>query len=152
MLYVFDLDGTLIESEYAVAAAYRHAGITMPPGAWGKPVGTWCTPAQHAEKQRAYPEMLRRYATEGRALPLWHSVPAAHRCVVTGASMSSAIASMEFLGLDPHELAVFGADHLAKAEFIRTQMTGDLLVLYVDTDYAVAKKLWEQTRCAIVLP
>jgi len=151
MLYVFDLDGTLIESERAVRAGYMAAGVTMPPDAWGKPVGAWCTPAQHTEKQRVYREMLHLHATPGRAVPLWHSLPHASRCVATGASMSSAIAAMEFLGLDPHELAVFGADHLAKVEFIRAQMS-DTPVLYVDTDYTVAKTVQEQARCAIVIP
>jgi hypothetical protein len=41
MHVVFDLDGTLVDTEYAVIDAYAAVGITYPAEAWGKPWQAW---------------------------------------------------------------------------------------------------------------
>jgi phosphoglycolate phosphatase-like HAD superfamily hydrolase len=152
MLFVFDLDGTLIESEAAVRAAYQAAGVTMPPGVWGAPVGDWCTPEQHAAKQEAYPQMLQQHASGGRALPLWRWIPATGRVIVTGASEASALAALRWLDIPHHFLALTGADADAKARYISARMASHNPVVYVDCDYAVARSLYWRTSCMTLIP
>ena len=41
-VFVWDLDGTLLDSRDAVRRAYLEAGVVMPDDAWGKPWQVWC--------------------------------------------------------------------------------------------------------------
>jgi len=152
MLYVFDLDGTLIDSQAAVIEAYRAAGVDMPADAWGAPVGDWCSPAQHELKQKLYPKMLQEYAYIGPARQLWNYLVQDERCIATGASRKSADAALEFLGIDPAELALCGASTEAKAEFIEKKMSEHDMVIYVDSDHAIGRSMQWRTKCAILTP
>lgn len=56
--FVYDLDGTLIDSKPFVFEAYRLAGIEMPPEMWGKPWHVWCGIEEHSLKVKVYQEMM----------------------------------------------------------------------------------------------
>ena len=58
--FVFDLDGTLLDSRDAVKRAYLEAGVEMPDGVWGSPWQSWCGIAAHSVKTRIYRDMLMR--------------------------------------------------------------------------------------------
>lgn len=56
--FVFDLDGTLLDSRDAVRRAYLEVGVTMPDDAWGTPWQSWCGIEEHSAKVRVYQRML----------------------------------------------------------------------------------------------
>jgi hypothetical protein len=58
----------------------------MPDDAWGKPVGSWCTPEQHALKNQYYGDCLTRLACPGPAFMLWKALRGFRRIILTGAS------------------------------------------------------------------
>lgn len=89
-MWVFDLDGTLVDTRLAVLDAYGRAGVNMPEDAWGLPWQDWLiTPegrpdfAKHALKNAAYPDCVARLA---RRLDLLEFA-VSNRCpILTGAS------------------------------------------------------------------
>ena len=60
MTYLFDLDGTLVNTRLAVKEAYRQVGIEMPDDAWGKPWTEWLNNKfAHDAKAKIYPDVLK---------------------------------------------------------------------------------------------
>ena len=62
-IFVFDMDGTLIDSYRATQAAYRQAakelGVTLPVNFWGQPAAQWhCSSALHTRKTKLYSTMV----------------------------------------------------------------------------------------------
>lgn len=110
MSVVFDLDGTLIDTQKAVKMSYAYFGVRMPDEAWGKPWMEWLPEAAgsfhqaclvHAAKNEIYPNMIHKYA---KRLPpsdlAVHLIKNGVRVrVLTGASPEGAKASLDFLGL-----------------------------------------------------
>lgn len=87
MNFVFDLDGTLIDTKEATYQAYKHVGINMPDEAWGLPWYEWLDSADiHDEKTKIYPEMLKRHA---KILPTLNSALEVDGFLLTSASISS---------------------------------------------------------------
>ena len=142
--WMFDLDGCLVDTRDAVWQAYLQAGVEMPEGAWGKPVGTWCTPEQHARKNALYPGCLRTHSFPGPALGYWRAArkAGARTGILTGASRDAVNA---VFNLYPE---------LATAGVLRTGLTwqqkrGVLRPLacgvYVDDDLAVGPLIVQGT-------
>lgn len=150
MLAVFDLDGTLIDNEVAVREAYRMAGVAMPDDAWGKPVGGWCTPEQHAIKQEVYKACLNLYGRDGLGLFYW-TTAFAHKTILTGASRRSAHDALEFLGIPGGNLSLYGASLVEKIAWINGAMKVEPIV-YVDCDRDIAMKIEKETKCRILVP
>ena len=91
MCYVFDLDGTLVDTRQAVVEAYRAIGVEMPEDAWGKPYREWLPQPKwqlHEQKAVVYPTTLARF---GKKLGLYDFVKAKGYPVLTGASYSATL-------------------------------------------------------------
>jgi phosphoglycolate phosphatase-like HAD superfamily hydrolase len=97
VLYVYDLDGTLIDSKRAVVEAYKAAGINPPDDFWGKPFSAWCDAnVAHERKNDLYPEMLKKY---GKRLPTADLMAETGGHILTGASYDATLYALGFLGL-----------------------------------------------------
>lgn len=101
MIYVFDLDGTLIDSEATVRAAYEMAGTQMPDDAWGKPWQSWCGIYYHSRKCEFYNQMLHEIPTLP-PMDLLKEMTAAGENVgiLTGASHEALAGIMHLHGID----------------------------------------------------
>lgn len=124
MEWVFDLDGTLIDSQEAVRRAYEAAGVRMPPEAWGKPWREWLgDEAAHRRKEALYPEFLRQYA---RPKALYRTAQRLRAPVLTGASGAAAKAVQEAFG--PLSVALAGATAEAKGRWLAARAAGGFYV------------------------
>ncbi len=83
-MYIFDLDGTLVDTRAAVKEAYRRVGVTMPDDAWGVPWTAWLkSKSLHENKAKAYPRCLKEFASK---LPLFDFAQKHQAPIITGAS------------------------------------------------------------------
>lgn len=156
MLFIFDLDGTLIDNEAAIDAAYHRAGVIRPPVTrlTGAPCDlSWCTPEEHAAKAVFYAEELRTHARIGNATEIYYALRAIHApiALLTGASMSGTQASLEWLNISK---SVF--DHVwtgctmdAKIDIIKHLLTE---VVYIDSDVETASHIAKEASCAYLIP
>lgn len=110
---VFDLDGTLADTEELVTRAYKMVGVTVPEGAWGKSAQSWLANCVGGTDQAADLHELKNLAY--RVLIETEGVPplaAAHLCrellstkgydvsILTGASFDAAQAVRSSLRLE----------------------------------------------------
>jgi hypothetical protein len=117
---VFDIDGVLADTKDLVHEAYRRCGVTVPPGAWGKPWTDWlpdmCKTYENAQKihdmkTAMYLEMLDRV----KPLPMCDvakelvEVAPHYVLFITSARKTTAQGILEHLGLP--------VGHLLGAEF-----------------------------------
>lgn len=95
--FLFDMDGTIVDTLKALRLCYRKAGITMPPEAIGQSWQAWCPEAIHKEKERLYPNFVREYV---RILPAMNLLRLTKGVVITGASQASvnAVRSVAAIG------------------------------------------------------
>jgi FMN phosphatase YigB (HAD superfamily) len=140
--WVFDLDGCLVNTRAAVKEAYRCAGVEMPEDAWGKPVGSWCTPEQHVLKNQYYGDCLARLASPGPAFMLWKSLTGFPRIILTGASH-------EALRLNLLHYPELMSAHNVQAGLTWLQKRDELLRLgkgfYIDDDREVGEEITKDT-------
>lgn len=88
-----DFDGTLVDTGEALRLAYESVGVRWQPN---EPWQSWCSPAQHAEKCRVYPDYVAKFARlTPLAVVMCTSVP-----VLSGASPESIFAVCSVLGLE----------------------------------------------------
>jgi len=93
MRWLFDMDGTIVDTHRALRMCYRKAGITMPEDAFGKRWQEWCPEDIHREKIRLYPNFLREYV---RILPAADLLRLTRGAVLTGAS-HQAVNAVQFI-------------------------------------------------------
>lgn len=142
MKWLFDMDGTLVDTLRATREAYRKAGMKMPEGAWGKPWREWCPEEVHAEKQRIYPNTLREF---GRVLPAAELFKIVGGSILTAASAPSAWSVIEtFLGdrLEGDLYAEYSADEkisVIKKYYVESR------VIYVDDNLEFGKRVLRET-------
>jgi hypothetical protein len=130
--FVFDMDGTLVDSFAAVKEAYRLVGFKLLPEHWGK---TWkeigVTPEQHKEKNALYSTCLR---SQGRILHAATLMQVVEGKVLTGASVEAAKAVFDLLGLPlQNHLLAAGVTQEQKFGHLR-KLAKDGRVFYVDDD------------------
>lgn len=144
MKWVFDMDGTLVDTLRATREAYRKAGLKMPEGAWGKTWNEWCPEDVHLEKQRIYPNMLREF---GRVLPAAELFKLVGGTILTAASAPSGIAVEDLLGVTFWDMRFEHTSDM-KVEFIRAEcyasVEGEKLV-YVDDNIEFGKRVLAET-------
>jgi hypothetical protein len=141
VLYVYDLDGTLIDSHDAVVAAYKAAGITPPADFWGKPFSAWCDANfAHEKKNELYPAMLQKY---GKRLPLADLCWLTGGVILTGASEEATLSCLGFLGLLSEVTEIYaGCDDAAKLRYLMANKTG----IYFDDDFRFCQRVRELTK------
>lgn len=146
-MWVFDLDGTLVNTQESVRQAYLKAGITMPNDAWGTPWFDWCPRNVHELKNLHYPEMLNRYAT---TLPLFDVAVGTNAPVITGAS-ANAVTAVKRRFCSNLNVQAFGLTRIQKAEWL-TRHWRQGSNIYVDDDQVTRQVIEERTRWLALSP
>lgn len=144
--WVFDLDGTLVNTYEAVRRAYLEVGVEMPTDAWGQPWQEWCSPVQHAAKCLVYPEFVRRYATR---LPLYDFARDTRAPVLTGASLEAVRAVQQCFG----PLNIRGVEQTITDKITALgDFSSDLRRVYVDDDSKALALVALRTDWVIMSP
>lgn len=146
-IYVFDLDGTLIDTQKAVREAYRIIGVEMPADAWGRPWKEWLNdPFAHQCKNDVYPKMVAMHA---RALPLFDHATRLNAPILTGAS-PGAVHTIKswFWGLN---IALVGASLEDKARWLNAHERRPLCY-YVDDLESARRYVKTHTRWIVLAP
>lgn len=129
--FIFDMDGTIIDSRRAVREAYKSAGIVLPDDAWGKTASEWgCPPDVHKMKAALYPTILLRV---GRRLHAADLLKITNGSVLTGASLEAVEAVRAALD-HSFPLAGAGCDQGEKMRVLADNAHA-YPVIYVDDDY-----------------
>lgn len=141
--YVFDLDGTLFDTEQLVRRAYLAAGVNMPDDAWGKPAREWLPalkgplwPNYHVRKNEIYNRMLiespPQRTTAARAM-VDLSTGGCETYLLTGASRPAVNLLMH--GFQPYHFKTLGVGCTLDEKLHRVRVVGDpRQTVYVDDD------------------
>lgn len=140
MLYVYDLDGTLIDSKIAVEESYKAAGVSPPPDFWGKPFSAWSGDWRaHEMKNELYPEMLKKYGARKFCADLMATTEG---YILTGASYDAALYAIQFLGLSDATLGIYDeCDDARKLRKLEELGEG----IYFDDDFRFCQRVKELT-------
>lgn len=140
--FIFDMDGTIVDSRRAVRDAYKRAGMELPDDAWGKTAKEWgCPPDVHKMKTSLYPTLLLRL---GRRLHSADLLETVHGEVLTGASMESVAAVRKFL---KHDFPLAGVSCSAKMKIdILKSCASSGVVIYVDDDYDFGRRAMKSVK------
>ena len=158
-MYIFDLDGTLVDTHAAVTEAYRRVGVIMPDDAWGMPWTAWLkSKVLHERKAKVYPECLKEFASK---LPLFDFAQQHHAPIITGASPRAVHAIQN----------QFGQLNIIKTSCTRQEKITWLIniqdgiidvqtgrnnrganLVYVDDDKQIVKYLEKERICQAKLP
>lgn len=126
--YVFDIDGTLVNSRRAVYWAYSQAGIEMPEEAWGRPWHDWLIDCCGGDESRAldihrlknkhYLEGLDRFADPTPLAAMARQMVDSNYpvYVITGGSQEAASIVLKLLGIDLSVLYDTGLSYATKAQ------------------------------------
>jgi hypothetical protein len=138
--FIFDMDGTIVDSYLAVRAAYKKAGLALPEDAWGKTAAEWdCPQAVHEMKKRLYPTILRSH---GRRLHAADLLEIVHGHVLTGASIEAVDAVRKFLGFK-FDVVGHSCNQDRKINILR-QLSREHKIIYVDDDLAFGKRALDE--------
>ncbi len=114
-MYIFDLDGTLVDTRDAVREAYKRVGVTMPDSAWGKPSSAWLPiPWLVKQKNVHYLKCLEMHADK---LPLFDYAQREKCPIITGASRQAVAHVQTIYGQLNIELC--GASRERKVEYLQ---------------------------------
>ena len=152
-MYIFDLDGTLIDSQEAVKQAYKRVGVDMPETAWGRPSTEWLSvPQLHKQKNDYYLVCLKLYGT---ALPLLVYAQE-YRCpVLTGASRQAVAHVQTVFG--QLNMGLCGASREQKVEYLQLlknyrQRQRKYPITYVDDDAQARDLIRKKVTCTVLSP
>lgn len=144
-MWVFDLDGTLVDTRKAVEEAYHLAGVHMPPEMWGRPWQQWLNNARvHSLKNKLYHQTLRQY---GVKLPLLEVALQLDAPVLTGAS-SAAVRTIMQRWASGLNIALVEATPLMKAVWLNQHEPGT----YVDDSEHTRAVIREKTQWRVMTP
>jgi hypothetical protein len=146
--FVFDMDGTIVDSRRAVREAYRRAGHPLPDDAWGKTAGEWgCPPDVHKMKIALYPTLLLRMGRRMHASDLLETVNGE---VLTGATLQAVQAVRKFLK-NEFRLLGAGCSHEAKIEILQVQSYPGSQIIYVDDDFDFGQRAMQEVQGLLFL-
>lgn len=154
---VFDLDGTLADTEELVRRSYELVGVTVPVDAWGKPASEWLPAIEgddwhevHRLKNVAYDVLLNKEGVK--------ELPAAHLCksladdkdydvrILTGASLKAATKVRKSLGLARVPFMSVGATVDMKVALLRAMNPG----VYLDDNYDACSRVSDETDWTVL--
>lgn len=149
MQFVFDLDGTLLDTEEAVRKAYIMAGVTPPANFFGRPAWEWMkdTPLNrelHKQKNRHYKETTWRMVT---ALPMLELFDRTKGIILTGASQEAARMLCEKFNIQPSKLLTC----LSVKDKINWLNKQEEPGIYFDDDHIACETMLRNTRWMVCL-
>jgi len=145
MIYAYDLDGTLVDSEPLIRKSYELAGATPPADFFGKPFQDWSRDWEmHKRKHTIYIDMIARRGIT--ALPLAELARRTGGHVVTGASYEAVVEIGKRLNLQNLVYHV-GLSTSDKARVLNN--LGETGIMFEDL-LPVAEKLKELTKWTIL--
>jgi hypothetical protein len=146
MIYAYDLDGTLVDSEPLVRKAYELAGAKPPEDFFGKPFYEWSNDWEmHARKQSIYIDLIERRGIEELPLAKLARYTGGH--IVTGAHIDAVVAITKILNLQ-HLLHHTSLTVQRKADVLN-RISTDGGIMFEDS-LETAKKLKELTKWTIL--
>jgi phosphoglycolate phosphatase-like HAD superfamily hydrolase len=114
MHYVFDLDGTLVDTKELVRAAYKRVGVTPPDDFFGKSWREWLKDEKlHQKKNQVYAAMMPGHLKALPLMSLYRTLMSAYEndadqlfppYVLTGASAEAAKNVFRVLGIKKYLL------------------------------------------------
>ena len=156
--YVFDLDGTLFDTEALIRRAYISAGVIMPYDAWGKPAREWLPEVAgdrwasvHMRKNEIYLRLLKESpperSTAARAM-IDLSTRGCETFVLTGASRPAT--AQLLTGFQPYHFKLLGVGCSLPEKLHRVRVIGyPHEMVYVDND-DVACDAMAEIGCHVV--
>lgn len=142
MLYVFDLDGTLIDNKLAIYAAYQGAGVKPPSDFFTTPSHKWKRPPteeQKALKNKVYAATIPQRCKVGPAFTLWHALHEDIRTILTGASGDSVKITLQALNITSTFLCKKSLPDKVHTLRALKEFHGSGKVFYVDADNQVCQ-------------
>jgi hypothetical protein len=146
MIYAYDLDGTLVDSEPLVRRAYELAGANPPIDFFGKPFHEWSSDWQmHARKQRIYIDLIAKQGITALPLTALARITGGH--IVTGASIDAVETIVQ--ALDLRHLHCHTSLSVERKAVILNYISGEGGIMFEDSLLAV-QKLKELTKWTIL--
>lgn len=157
---VFDMDGTLANTEALVVQAYELIGVKVPDGAWGKPASSWLPQALGSEEAAAEAHELKNiaYRVLIAACGVEPLAPA-DLCreligvkdydvgILTGASYDATIAVRRALRLDNATIFGAGVNLQQKVDILQSlSETG----LYFDDNLEACERVADETKWQVL--
>ena len=145
MNFVYDMDGTLIDTKEAVFRAYESANFNMTEELWNKPwqeIGI--SKEQHDEKCKIYPHFLKKYSKPLALYYLYQKIPG---YILTGASLDACREIVKLYNI-PHYMIKC---NLTKEEKIQIlQGLGYENCYYYDDDVSIENDIITRTRYTFI--
>ena len=153
---IFDMDGVLIDSRFAVEESYRMSGVKMPAGSWGKSWREWLPETVgsfkkavwvHEIKNIHYRHILPKYMKELYPATLARGLIAeGAKCeLITAASREAAELVLSLLELDMYILdsAINGVPRRTRIARRSNQLHREfgIMPLYVDDDEKMCNRV-----------
>lgn len=144
MRWVFDLDGTLVDTRAAHEAAYREVGVEPPEDFHIRPWQDWCHERVHSEKNALLPRHL---AQTARLLPAFKILEAMGGEILTNASEESFAAIVAVFPALSQYRATRGKTPKEKFLWLLEQQ-GDSMSpgVYLDDNEGLVRQVRRQTR------
>lgn len=141
--FLFDMDGTIVDTLKALRLCYRKAGITMPPEAIGQPWQAWCPEDVHREKERLYPNFVREYV---RILPAMRLLRLTQGVVITGASLASVNAVRSVAAIGHFSVLAYNCTLDQKLETIMAhQRRSAQHIVWVDDNFEFGQRVLRES-------
>lgn len=146
-MYVFDFDGTLVDTKAATIAAYTEAGVKKTPeeweAVWGLKWREWLHGDEAEEIHSRKTKYLHKYMHTVRILPLMSAALQLRVPVITGASPAAVsqtlfTLSVRFPEVTGLKIVLVGVDTMQKVDYLDwASAENNMDLIYVDDSQRV---------------